>query len=84
MALLTRTVTRETLATVFDQGRDRRVMVSVDPVGSVVVLRLKGTRRSYSLPASYLYVHAVKKSMTPERPARTKGRRPANVSRGQL
>ncbi len=75
MALLPKTVTRETLATVFDQGRHRRVVVDVDPPAGVVVFRLKGTRRRYSLPVQYLYLHALKKAVALEKANKAKERK---------
>jgi hypothetical protein len=67
---LTRTLARETSATVFDQGKQRPVIVTLEP-GGLVVLRLKGTRRAITFDAQSLYVRGVKAAVDG---ARRKGR----------
>ena len=46
---------RETAATVFDQGQDRRVMVEVNPMDGTISVRLKSTRRTFHIGADRLY-----------------------------
>lgn len=70
--MIHRSVTRETLAQVFDMGRDRNVVVTIHPLTGVVELRLKGTRRRYGLPASYLYWHACQKHTSLEKARKAK------------
>ena len=52
-------VERETSATVFERSRRREVIVSIEPP-DLVGFRLKGTRRTYYLPADALYCAALK------------------------
>ncbi len=75
--MIRRPVTRETLVTVFDVGQRRNVLVTIDPLTGVVEFRLKGTRRRYGLPASYLYRLACQKdrSLQKARKAREKKKR---------
>ncbi len=73
--MIRRQVTRETLAQVFDCGRKRNVLVTIDPLTGTVELRLKGTRRRYGLPASYLYWHACQKHTSLEKARKAKGKR---------
>lgn len=49
----------ETEATVFERSVQRHVIVSVEPSG-LVGFRLKGTRRTYHLPADAGYCVALK------------------------
>ena len=59
MTMLKRKLTRETSATIFEQGRHRAVMVSLEPP-CLIGLRLKGTRRTFYLSADKAYLAAVK------------------------
>ncbi len=83
MAVLSRTVHRETKGSLLDTGKDRRVIVSVDPQLGLVSFRLKGTRRTYGLPATYLYIHALQKhvALAKARKAEVRKRR-TRVNRG--
>jgi hypothetical protein len=63
---LKRSLVRETSATIFEQGENRPVIVTLYPHG-VVGLRLKGTRRTYTLDVQSLYVRAVKAAVDAER-----------------
>lgn len=49
MTMLKRKLMRETSATIFEMGRHRAVMVSLEPP-CLIGLRLKGTRRTFYLP----------------------------------
>ncbi len=49
----------ETVQTVFERSEHRRVIISIAP-GGVIGLRLKGTQRTYDLPADACYHAAVK------------------------
>ena len=75
MAVYNRAIHRETLARVFDVGRTRNVIVSVSPTAGLVTFRLKGTRRAYALPASYLYWHALQKAVSLEKARKAKERK---------
>lgn len=66
-----RKVECETKATVFERSEHRVVIVTVDPQGSLVGFRLKGTRQTYELDADALFCLALKADMN----ARTKGKR---------
>lgn len=60
MTRLSRAVRRETSAAVWDRGRNRQVIVSIEP-GSEPLLgfRLKGTRRTYYLRPTDCFRRAV-------------------------
>ena len=45
---LTKPVTRETDVTKFDAGKHREIVVTLQ--GEAIIFKLKGTRRTYSLP----------------------------------
>ena len=85
MAVLSRTIHRETEGSLLDTGKDRHVIVSVDPQLGLVSFRLKGTRRTYGLPATYLYIHALQKhvALAKARKAKVRKRR-TRVTRGIL
>ena len=85
MAVLSRTIHRETKGSLLDTGKDRHVIVSVDPQLGLVSFRLKGTRRTYGLPATYLYMHALQKhvALAKARKAKVRKRR-TQVNRGTL
>lgn len=59
MQKATREIERETDALVFDQGKNRPVVLTIKP-GRLLGVRLKGTRRNYDLPADSIYSMAVK------------------------
>jgi hypothetical protein len=65
MTMLKRKLTRETSATIFESGRHRAVMVSLDPP-YLIGLRLKGTRRTFYLPVDRAYLAAVKAHVAAE------------------
>ncbi len=73
--MIRRTVHRETLSVVFDTGRMRRVIVTVNPIAGTVEFRLKGTRRTYGLPAPYLYMHACQKHVALDKANKAKERK---------
>ncbi len=85
MAVLSGTIHRETKGSLLDTGKDRHVIVSVDPQLGLVSFRLKGTRRTYGLPATYLYIHALQKhvALAKARKAEVRKRR-TRVNRGIL
>ena len=66
---------RRTLARIFDSGRYRNVIVTVDPSGALVSFRLLGTRRSYALPVGYLYWTALHKAVALEKANKVKARK---------
>ena len=78
MTMLKRKLTRETSATVFELGRHRAVMVSLEPP-CLIGIRLKGTRRTFYLPVNKAYLAAVKAHMAAE--AREKSQRRKKAKR---
>lgn len=64
-------VKRETSATVRDGGRERQVIVTVYPDGTLG-FRLKRTRREYCLSAAACFNRAVAQAAAAERPKRTR------------
>lgn len=58
---LTKTVYRETEATVFEKSQFKDIIVSVEPTrgGALIGFRLKGTRDTFRLPVGSLFVRAV-------------------------
>lgn len=72
---LKRKITRETAKAVFDSTKHRAVIVTVDPSSGIVSFRLKGTRRKYGLPASYLYMHACGKHVALEKANKAKAKK---------
>lgn len=78
MTTLKRKLVRETSATIFELGRHRAVMVSLEPP-CLIGLRLKGTRRTFYLTADKTYLAAVKAHVVAE--ARDKGQRRKNPKR---
>ena len=85
MMVYSRTIKRETLAQRWDAGKHRRVVVTIDPMTGVVGFRLKGCRRTYGLPASYLWQLAVQKTVALEKARKAKDRKRARrVRRGMV
>ena len=66
-----RKVEIETDATVFERSVHRHVIVSVEPSG-LVGFRLKGTRRTYHLPADAGYCTALKADVGAQETPRSK------------
>lgn len=54
MTKLNKPISRETYDTLFEAGKNRPVIVSVEPP-NLIGFRLKGTRRTYYLTAEKLY-----------------------------
>jgi hypothetical protein len=65
-------VTRETNATVREQGKTREIFVTIEPSTGLVGFRAKGTRRTETLPADALYHMAVKARVERERKEKRK------------
>lgn len=78
MTTLKRKLTRETTATIFELGRRRAVMVSLEPP-CLIGLRLKGTHRTFYLSADKAYLAAVKAHIAIE--TRDKSKRRKKVKR---
>ena len=53
---------RETDSSVFEKGKNRRVIVILEP-GGVIGFRLKGTRKTYNLTAAKCHMMALKASI---------------------
>lgn len=58
MTKLTKPVHRETASKVFSSGKEREVIVILQPPGTLG-FRLKGTKTTYWLPADRLYMMAL-------------------------
>lgn len=58
MTRVTRRLARQTMATVFSNGRRRPVIVEILPPGLTIGFRLHGERRRYDLPVDALYKKA--------------------------
>jgi len=70
-------VLRESFGTVFDRGKRRPVIVSIEPP-NLLGFRLKGTRRIYYLSTEACFTTALKaalKAQAAEKKARRKKRR---------
>lgn len=78
MTMLKRKLIRETSATVFELGRHRAVMVSLEPP-CLIGLRLKRTLRTFYLSVDKAYLAAVKAPVAAE--AREKSQRRKKVRR---
>ncbi len=59
MTKLTRVVERETLGTIYSQGKEREVIVSLSPP-NVIGFRLKGTHQVYYLTSDGCFMAALK------------------------
>jgi hypothetical protein len=58
---LNKIISRETDASVFDSGKYKDIIVSVEPArdGALIGFRLKGTRDTFRLPVGSLFTRAV-------------------------
>ncbi len=77
MIVIRRPVRRESFGTVFDRGRNRPVIVSIEPP-NLLGFRLKGTRRIYYLTTEACFSMALKAALrleAAEKKARRKTRR---------
>lgn len=84
MTKLTKPVRRETDSTVYEQGKHRPVIVSLEPPG-LITFRLKGTRRTYRLTVDGCYLLAVKahlEGLRREKRKKTKRTGPRSIERG--
>ena len=70
---------RETDSAVFEKGKNRQVIVTLEP-GGVIGFRLKGTRKTYSLTTGRCHMMALKASILQEK--REKSKRKMNAKRG--
>lgn len=60
--ILHKTVYRETEATIFDRGKARNLIVTLEPTGrhgALIGVRLKGTRETYRVSLTQIYTLAV-------------------------
>ncbi len=67
MTRLSRPGSRVCAPEVISRGRGRAIIVSLEPPGELIGLRLKGERRTYHLPVAWLYLEAVRRSVALER-----------------
>ncbi len=66
MTKLKQIVRRETFGTIYSQGKDREVIVSLEPP-NVIGFRLKGTQQTYYLTSDGCYMAAVKAALATEK-----------------
>ncbi len=74
MTSVNRRIARETVAAVRERGRQRPVIVTIEPPGLVIGFRLKATRRTYTLPVETCYHLAVQAHVDAARRAKKAGR----------
>lgn len=74
MTSVTRRVQRISPAAVYSQGRLRSVIICVEPPGDLVGFRLKGTRRTWTLPVDWCFREAVRATLAREKIERKKAR----------
>lgn len=55
-----RKLQRQSSTAVYSGGRARSVIVELEPPGSLIGFRLKGTRRTYRLPVDWCYREALR------------------------
>jgi hypothetical protein len=77
--MTTSKVKRETRATIRDGGRERQIIVTIYPDGTLG-FRLKRTRREYCLSAAACYQRAVAQAVAADKPKR----RRRTVSRSMI
>ncbi len=70
---------RETDCSVFERGRKRQVIVTLEP-GGVIGFRLKGTRKTYCLTTARCHMMALSASIMQEK--KEKSKRKINAKRG--
>jgi len=82
MTTVTRPVRRETLARQYSRGKVRPVLLTIEPPGVLLRLRLKGERRSVAIRVADVYAmacraeaQAKKAARKAEREARAKAKR---------
>lgn len=75
MTHVTRKVQRISPAAVYSQGRLRSVIICVEPPGDLVGFRLKGTRRTWTLPVSWCYLEACRATLAREKAEKRKARK---------
>jgi hypothetical protein len=69
MTTVNRRIARECSAAVRECGKQRCVIVEIEPPGRVIGFRLKGTRRTFLLPIEACYRLAVQAHVDAERRA---------------
>jgi uncharacterized ParB-like nuclease family protein len=81
----TRPVYRETHGGIYDRGKTRPVIVSVEPP-NVIGFRLKGCRKTYYLTAEGCFMKAVQAAVAAEKreKAKAKKKRKTSVKRGVI
>jgi len=74
MTIVKKKVKRETIGTVFEKGKHRPVIVSIEPP-NIISFRLKGMKTSYSLTTQALYMMALKAHLSSEQREKTRKKR---------
>ena len=74
MTKATKTLIRETEATIRSRGKRRPIIVSLRHGGTVLSLRLKLTRQTYSLPVEWCFWQAVEAHVQAEKRAKREAR----------
>ena len=82
MTVVKKPVKRETFGGIFDRGKCRPVIVSIEPP-NLVGLRLKGMKRTYYLTAESIFMQALKASLVSEKKEKGKNKR-SKMKRGLL
>ena len=71
MIKLNKRVSRVSHATIREAGKDRDIVIEIEPPG-LVFFRAKGCKRRYGLPANALYMICLKAHVESERAAKRK------------
>ena len=71
MTTLTKSVSRESKGYVFYKGKDRAVVIGIEPP-QLITLRLKGCKVKYKLTADELYWMAAKQAVAEAQKAKRK------------
>jgi hypothetical protein len=67
MTAVTRTVKRESPVAKYDRGKSRPVIVTLEPPGTLIGFRLKGTRKTYRIHVGDCFALAVRAHAEAER-----------------
>ena len=67
MTTVNRTLRRETFSAIYSAGRQRPVIVEIEPPGRMIGFRLKATRPTYYLSVDHCYRLAVAAHVEAER-----------------
>lgn len=74
MTTVTRPVRRETLARQYSKGKNRPVLIILEPPGTLIRLRLKGERKSVAIRVADVYTMACRAEALAKKAARKAAR----------